>query len=618
VSYEANADLEAAPVQGRPSSPLGYLIDGLNAVGSVVIAAVMVLMCADVLLRNIANQPIDGVAELVATSIVVIVFLQLPATLRQGRMSRADLFIDPLVQRRPAAGKALRALFSLVGVFACAVIAYATWPVLARAWSDAEFWGIEGVFTFPTWPMRAVVILGAGLASLQYLLLAWQVSRKPAMSDLAVGLTACVALLAFIYFGMHIGVALIVTSFVSVLAIKSGPVAAKFVAASANDAIRDYLFGVVPLFVLMGMFVSVSGVGRDTFDVFQWLLRRIRGGLGLATVASNAVFAAITGISIASASVFTKVAVPEMIRMGYTPRFSVGVVAGSSVLGMLIPPSLLMIVYGVLAEESIGRMFIAGLIPGIVLALGFAVLIVGMAYFTPSKVGTDAALIDVPSTETLGSAGLKIVPIALLIALVLGGLYGGLFTPTEAGAVGAAGAFVIALVRKRLTWRKLWNVLVETGYVSVSVLFLILAASLYSRMLALTGMPSAVTEAIGTLGLGPWGFMAAYLLIVIALGCIIDSVSIMLIMLPIVLPVARAFGMDIVWFGVITVVAVEIGLLTPPFGVSVYTVKAALNDPNITIRDIFAGSFPFVLAMVAVLLLLLAFPSLSTVLARSA
>jgi C4-dicarboxylate transporter, DctM subunit len=437
------------------------------------------------------------------------------------------------------------------------------------------------------------------------------------MSDLAIGLLGCGALLAFIYLGMHIGVALIVISFVSVMVIKSGPVAAKFVAASANDAIRDYLFGVVPLFVLMGMFVSISGVGRDTFDVFQWLLRRIRGGLGLATVASNAVFAAITGISIASASVFTKVAVPEMMRMGYTPRFSVGVVAGSSVLGMLIPPSLLMIVYGVLAEESIGRMFIAGLIPGIVLALGFAVLIVGMAYLVPHKVGSEAALINVPSTETVASAGIKIVPIALLILLVLGGLYGGLFTPTEAGAVGAAGAFAIALIRRRLTWAKLWNVLVETGYVSVSVLFLILAASLYSRMLALTGMPGAVTELTTTLGLGPWGFLAAYLLIVIALGCVIDSVSIMLIMLPIALPVARAFGMDMVWFGVITVVAVEIGLLTPPFGVSVYTVKAALNDPRVTIRDIFAGSFPFVLAMVAVLLVLLAFPSLSTVLARA-
>jgi len=227
------------------------------------------------------------------------------------------------------------------------------------------------------------------------------------------------------------------------------------------------------------------------------------------------------------------------------------------------------------------------------------------------------ALVDVPSSETWASAGVKITPIALLILLVLGGLYGGLFTPTEAGAVGAAGALVIAFARRRLNGPKLWNVLVETGYVSVSVLFLILSASLYSRMLALTGMPGAVTEAITSLGLGRWGFLGAYIAIVIALGCIIDSVSIMLIMLPIVLPVARAFGMDVVWFGVVTVVAVEIGLLTPPFGVSVYTVKASLNDPRITIKDIFAGSFPFVLAMLAVLALLVAFPSLSTVLARA-
>src|SRR5512145_170297 len=437
------------------------------------------------------------------------------------------------------------------------------------------------------------------------------------MSDLQVGALAIVLMLAGIYFGMHIGVALIVTSFISVWLVKSPEVAARFVAASANDAIRDYLFGVIPLFVLMGMFVSVSGVGRDTFDVFQWLLRRLRGGLGLATVGANAVFAAITGISIASASVFTKVAVPEMIRHGYTPRFSVGVVAGSSVLGMLIPPSLLMIIYGVLAEESIGRMFIAGIIPGALLALGFCVLIVGMAWLVPHKVGTPEALAGVGAgiEETPLSAAIKFVPILLLITLVLGGLYAGFFTPTEAGAVGAAGALVIALVRGRLTWRKLWQVLVETGFVSVSVLFLIIAAMLYSRMLALTGMPSAVTEGITNMGLGPWGFLFMYVLIVIALGCIIDSVSIMLIMLPIVLPIARAFGMDVVWFGVITVVAVEIGLLTPPFGVSVYTVKSALNDKAITIKEIFKGAFPFVLCMLAVLLLLVIFPSWSTWLA---
>lgn len=438
------------------------------------------------------------------------------------------------------------------------------------------------------------------------------------MSDLTLGFLAIGLMLAFIVLGMHIGVALIVTSFAAVWVIRSPEIAARFVGAAANDAIRDYLFGVVPLFVLMGMFVSVSGVGRDTFDVFQWLLRKLRGGLGLATVGANAVFAAITGISIASASVFTKVAVPEMIRHGYTPRFSVGVVAGSSVLGMLIPPSLLMIIYGVIAEESIGRMFLAGIIPGLLLATLFAVLILVFAYLMPHKIfqgGVRTGDDDV-ETETLRSAAVKFVPILLLVTLVLGGLYSGLFTPTEAGAVGAAGAFVIAIIRRRLTWRKLWSVLTETGYVSVAVLFLIAAASLYSRMLAMTGMPAAITEGITQMGLGPWGFLVAYIGLVILLGCIIDSVSIMLIMLPIVLPIATAFNMDLIWFGVLTVVAVEIGLLTPPFGVSVYTVKSALNNPSITIRDIFAGTFPFVLVMVLALVLLAAFPGLSIWLAR--
>ncbi|MDO8905773.1 TRAP transporter large permease [Hydrogenophaga sp.] len=438
------------------------------------------------------------------------------------------------------------------------------------------------------------------------------------MSDLTLGFMAIGAMLVLIILGMHIGIALIVTSFAAVWVIRSPEIAARFVGAAANDAIRDYLFGVVPLFVLMGMFVSVSGVGRDTFDVFQWLLRRLRGGLGLATVGANAVFAAITGISIASASVFTKVAVPEMIRHGYTPRFSVGVVAGSSVLGMLIPPSLLMIIYGVIAEESIGRMFLAGIIPGIMLAAMFATLILVFAYVFPSKIfqgGVQKADADV-ETETLATAAVKFVPILLLVVLVLGGLYSGFFTPTEAGAVGAAGAFLIAIIRRRLTWRKLWSVLTETGYVSVAVLFLIAAASLYSRMLAMTGMPAAITESITQMGLGPWAFLFAYIVIVVLLGCIIDSVSIMLIMLPIVLPIAAAFNMDLIWFGVLTVLAVEIGLLTPPFGVSVYTVKSALNNPSITIRDIFAGTFPFVMVMVLALFILAVFPGLSTWLAR--
>ncbi len=179
MSYEANTDLEAGPPpSGAPTSPFGRLIDSLNAFGSVVIGLVMVLMVVDVLMRNLLNHPIDGVAELVATSIVVIVFLQLPATLRHGRMSRADLFIDPYILKRPRAGKRLRAVFSVVGIFACGVIAYATWPLLSRAWGNDEFLGIEGIFTFPTWPMRLVVLGGAALAAIQYALLAIQDWRE--------------------------------------------------------------------------------------------------------------------------------------------------------------------------------------------------------------------------------------------------------------------------------------------------------------------------------------------------------------------------------------------------------------------------------------------------------
>jgi len=171
MSYEVNTDLDAAPAASAPTSLFGKLVDGLNAAGSVVIGAVMLLMCADVLMRNLFNQPLDGVAEMVAASIIIIVFLQLPSTLRHGRMSRADLFIDPFIQKRPVAGRRLRALFSLFGIFACGVIAYATWPLLTKAWIDSEFFGIEGVFTMPVWPMRAVVFLGAALAAIQYVLL---------------------------------------------------------------------------------------------------------------------------------------------------------------------------------------------------------------------------------------------------------------------------------------------------------------------------------------------------------------------------------------------------------------------------------------------------------------
>ena len=441
------------------------------------------------------------------------------------------------------------------------------------------------------------------------------------MSELALGGLLVGGLILLVLLGIHIGVALLAVGFFGVYLVRDNiDMAMRLMYMAAYNGVADYIFATIPLFVLMGLLVSISNVGKDTFTVAEVLLRKLRGGLGVATVAANTVFAAVTGVSIASAAVFTRVAVPEMVRHGYRTTFATGTVAGSSVLGMMIPPSLLMIIYGVLAEQSIGKLFIAGVIPGFMLAIVFAVMIVLMARFAPGKVfdlQKQAELarqkrIDITLTGTQ-MAG-KLLPIAALVALVLGGLYGGFFTPTEAGGVGAFGALVIALMRRSLGKGNLWRVLHETGSVSCTILILLVAAAFYSRMLSVAGVPVAIADVVRDAGLGPYGFLALYIAIVLLLGMILDSSSILLIMTPVAAPIAQAFGFDLIHFGVITVLAVEMGLLTPPFGISVFTVKSTLNDPQVSVESIFAGALPFVGAMFLVLLLVCAFPWLSTAL----
>ena len=440
------------------------------------------------------------------------------------------------------------------------------------------------------------------------------------MSAIAVASLSLLAMLGLIWAGMHVAVVLGLVSFVGVWLIRGDvSVAANLLAQASQDAIASHIFGVVPLFVLTGFLVARADVGKDAFEVANQLLRRLRGGLGIATVASNAVFAAITGISIASAAVFTRVAVPEMLRFGYQPRFAVGVVAGSSVLGMLIPPSLLMILYGFLANQSVGDLFTAGIVPGLVLALAYSVGIVLMATFWPRFVYERASRPAFGRESLLSPLTLlrKLAPSVVLIVAVLGGLYAGYFTATEAGAVGAAIALAIALLRRKLSLKALWGVLTETGHVTVSVSFLIICATIYTRMLAMSGMPQFLVEQMTQMGLGPTAFLLIYIALIVLLGMIIDSSSILLIVLPLMLPIAEQFGMNLIWFGVVTVVAVEVGLLTPPFGLSVYVIKSTLQDQRIGLGDIFRGTAPFTLMMFGVLLLLIFVPQLSLVLLKA-
>ena len=438
------------------------------------------------------------------------------------------------------------------------------------------------------------------------------------MSGLEIGIFSVLAILVLIYSGLYVPVALGLISFIGVWLLRGTLEAPVYLLTlSAANSIEDYVFGVIPLFVLMGLLVSQSELGRDIYEVANVALRRLRGGLGVATVAANAAFAAITGVSIASAAVFTRLSVPEMMRFGYRPRFAVGVVAGSSVLGMLIPPSVMLIIYALIAEQSVADLFTAGIVPGLLLSLAYSVAIIFMAYVFPNYVGgPDASERAALMQRTMGLMEMtkKLSPLVVLIALVLGGIYGGLFTPTEAGAVGALGALVTALIRRKLDRGRLWAVAVETGHITASILFLIVAATMYSRMLAMSGLPNDLGLWIAQVDLGLYGILTIYVLLLIVMGTILDTTSIILVMVPLFIPVLAPFGINLVWFGIVTIVGAEIGLLTPPLGIACYVIKSTLADDRISLYDIFAGALPFAAIMLLVLILLIVFPSLSLVL----
>jgi C4-dicarboxylate transporter DctM subunit len=619
------------------ASPFATLVGVLNAAGVVWVFALMFLIGADITARTVFDNPIAGVTEMVSLSLVACVFLQLAHAVLHRRLMHVEMFLTPLEGRAPAVARAWHALFALLGLALLAVLVLGSWPDLVSAWATDEFAGVEGIFTVPVWPIKLLIVVGSVVAAIELVrqavgagavagrgalgaaaavvlgvllvALLWSTNAEPR----TIGIAMIALVVVLIVLGLPIAFALLLTGLLGLALIKHDfIIAARTLALAADGTVSDYVFATVPLFVLMGLFVNVSDVGRDAFRAAQRIFGRVYGGLGVATVAANAVFAAITGISIAAAAIFTKIAVPEMVRQGYTPKFAVGLTAGSSLLGMLIPPSLLLIIYGVLAEVSIGSLFLAAVLPGVLLAVTFAVAVVLMAWLWPSFVGNVRREEHAPADEA-GAVGVVagLVPVVVLIVLVLGGIYGGIFTPTEAGAAGALGAMVIALVKRRLSWPKLWSVMSETGQVSVSILFLIIAASMFSRMLTLSELPQDMAAFLGNTGLGLAGFLAAYLVLLLILGMLLDSTSIMLIMLPLALPVATALGANLVWFGVVTTIAIEIGLLTPPFGLSVYVIKASMNDPTMTLATIFRGTFPFVLITLAVTLLLMAFPQIS-------
>ncbi len=430
------------------------------------------------------------------------------------------------------------------------------------------------------------------------------------MSPLEIGLASVAAIVFLIYLGVYIPIALGAVSFVSIWIMRDNfTLAMNLLKIAVGDSAMEYTFATIPLFTFMGLIVSKAGLGSDVYEVMSSGFRKITGGIGMATVGANAVFAAVTGSSIASASVFSKVSVPQMIKYDYNPRFAVGVVAGSSVLGMIIPPSAMLIIYSFVAEQSVGDMFLAGIVPGILLAAAFIGAIWVMGRVTPGFVGGREA----SEYEPMGWSEIasKTLPIVGLIFVVLGGIYTGWLTPVEAGAAGALVALLIAIIRRSMSPRDFWEALLETGHITAFLLFLITAASIYSRMLGLAGVPNQLGDMLAGNNASFFQIMLIYVILMLFLGTLLDTASIILIVVPLFLPLIEPMGLSLVWFGIVTVVGAEIGLLTPPLGISCFVIKATLDDDRISLKDVFLGALPFAVVMLLALILLIRFPAIS-------
>lgn len=387
-------------------------------------------------------------------------------------------------------------------------------------------------------------------------------------------------------------------------------VAVSLLSNTAYESIRSYIFAVIPLFVLMGELISKSGAAKDLYVLINNSLNKLPGRLSLATVMGNAVFGAVTGVSIASAAAFSRIAYPEMVTQKYNKTVALGSIAGSASLGMLIPPSILLIVWGVIAEISIGKLFVAGVIPGILLALMFAVFIIIYAIIKPELFGESKKVSEIKykstKSELIGAMG-----VIILIFVVLGGIWFGVFTPTESAGMGVLFALILAIIKKT-SWQDIGAAVLETGKISAPILFLLIAAQMYARLLAMGGISEVVQGFFTAFGNDFYTVLIIMVLTWFILGMFIDSVSIILLTVPLFTPIAGSLGYDPIAFAIIGIVAIEAGLLTPPLGLCVYTVKGSVSDPEATLGKIFLGSIPYWIILIILVFLIAFFPGLAT------
>ena len=421
------------------------------------------------------------------------------------------------------------------------------------------------------------------------------------------GVLGIFVLIVLFLLKIPVSISLIIVGMIGTGLIRGFDIAFAQLGRTPFDTASSYSLSVIPLFILMGIILSYSGIGRDLYNAVDNWIGHLRGGLAMATIGTASIFSAISGSLNATTATVAKITLPEMNKYNYNAGLSTACVAAGGTLGVLIPPSVILILYGILTREPIGKLLISGILPGILQIIIFMLTVYIIVRRKPEYAPTR---VEKAGLSERFSSFKNIIPFLILFLISIGGIYLGVFTPTEAAGVGAVGALLIAGITRRLDWKKLKDSFDETVRITVNIFLIVIGATLFGQFLTISGIPVQLTSLVSSLDFNPYIILSLILIALVILGCFIDGLSIIVLTLPILYPIIIELGFDGIWFGVIMVIATNVGALTPPLGISVYVIKSVAKE--VPLGTIFKGVIPMIYAMVLCIILLIIFPQIVT------